>query len=102
MDRRLTQPPLQPLSLYKKRFKLWPCTPGETNLTVPALMRLFARNCVAFSACIFLIVICSCERHRLGEMPEVQREKADAEAGVEKNPSAEASPTPAAQPTPAE
>ncbi len=34
-------------------------------------------KCIAILAGISLILICSCEEHRVGEMPEVQREHVD-------------------------
>jgi hypothetical protein len=34
-------------------------------------------KCIGILAGISLILICSCEKHRLGEMPEVQREHVD-------------------------
>jgi hypothetical protein len=37
-------------------------------------MRFFLGKSVAVLASAALIVVCSCEKHRLGEMPEVQRE----------------------------
>jgi hypothetical protein len=40
-------------------------------------MRLSPRKCVAVSACALLVLICSCDKHHLGEMPEVQRERVD-------------------------
>jgi hypothetical protein len=64
------------------------------------------QKCIAFSACACLIVFCSCEKHRLGEMPEVQKEQVDLAAGPKENPDAvrgtSASPTPWVKPTPAE
>jgi len=40
-------------------------------------MRFSPRTCATFAACAGLIFICSCEKHHLGEMPEVQREHVD-------------------------
>jgi hypothetical protein len=76
------------------------------TITVPAFMRFSLRKCIAFSACACLIVICSCEKHRVGEMPEVQREQVDVAAAPKKNPDAAAetstSPMPPVKPTPVE
>ena len=53
-----------------------------------------------------LIVFCSCEKHHLGEDPEVQKEHVDVAAPSEENSGAtkeaSASPTTTASPTPAE
>jgi hypothetical protein len=69
-------------------------------------MRFSMRKWLAFSACACLIVICSCEKHPVGQMPDVQREEPDLAAAREKNPSETgntlASPTPSIKPTPAE
>jgi hypothetical protein len=48
-----------------------------------------------------LIFWCSCEKHKVGELPEVQKEHVDLEAGSHAAPAA---PSPAAEstPTPAE
>jgi hypothetical protein len=63
-------------------------------------------KCVAILAGISLILICSCEKHRVGEMPEVQKEHVDlAKPGEEASPAAgESKSTPAMKksPTPAE
>ena len=71
---------------------------------MPALMRFFLWKCVAIFAGASLIVICSCEKHQVGEMPEVQKEHVDlakeanesaASAGESKASPAKTSPTPA-------
>ena len=53
-----------------------------------------------------LIFCCSCEKHRLGEDPEAQKEHIDAAGGGGENSSefkgALTSPTPTASPTPVE
>jgi hypothetical protein len=64
-------------------------------------MRFFLRKCIAFSACASLIIICSCEKHHVGELPEVQKERVDLKSASEAAPPA-VSPTPVAKPTPAE
>jgi hypothetical protein len=80
--------------------------PAVDRLLSLRFMRFSMRKCVAFSVCACLIVICSCEKHPLGEMPEVQREEPDLAAAQDKNPSPTgvipASPAPSAKPTPAE
>jgi hypothetical protein len=40
-------------------------------------MRFFLWRCVALFAGASLIVICSCEKHHLGEFPDVQKERVD-------------------------
>jgi hypothetical protein len=72
-------------------------------------MRFFLWKCVAIFAGASLIVICSCEKHQVGEMPEVQKEhvdlaKAAVEAGVSPAPhkAADTAATTEASPTPAE
>jgi hypothetical protein len=65
-------------------------------------MGLSLRKWVALSALALLIVICSCEKHKVGEMPEVQRERTLAEGRAGTDPSTAASQTPAAKPTPAD
>jgi hypothetical protein len=65
------------------------------NITLPALMRFSLRKCIAFSAYVSLLIICSCDKHPVGEMPAVQREKTAA-------PSATAAESPAVKPTPAD
>jgi hypothetical protein len=55
-----------------------------------------------------VILCCSCEKHHLGEMPEVQKEHVDVAAEPEENPAAareadmSASPSPSGTLTPAE
>jgi hypothetical protein len=65
-------------------------------------MRFSLRKCIAFSACASLIIICSCEKHHVGELPEVQKERVDAKSTTEATPSVSASLKPVATPTPAE
>jgi len=60
-----------------------------------------------FVACgIALFLVCSCEKHHVGEMPEVQREQVDLASGPKEVPPAaeerSASPVPPAKSTPAE
>jgi hypothetical protein len=69
-------------------------------VTVPALMPFLLRNCVAFSACVSLIVICSCEKHEVGEMPDVQKERGQVANQSATPESGGSSPTPSAKPTP--
>jgi hypothetical protein len=65
-------------------------------------MRFFLWKCVAALAGASLIVICSCEKHRVGEFPEAQKEQVDLakKTGVSPAPhkaaaTTETSPTPA-------
>jgi hypothetical protein len=65
-------------------------------------MRLTLGKCIASSSCAFLFVICSCEKHRVGEYPEVQKEHSYGVKATDESSSATTSPTPLAKPTPAE
>jgi hypothetical protein len=68
-------------------------------------MRFLLWKCVAIFAGASLVVICSCEKHLVGEMPEAQKEHLDlGEKSSEHAPSAEPNGSPAASvsPTPAE
>jgi hypothetical protein len=68
-------------------------------------MRVLLWKCVAIFAGASLIVICSCEKHLVGEMPEAQKERVDlGEKSAEHSPSGEPNVSPAASvsPTPAE
>jgi len=68
-------------------------------------MRFFLWKCVAIFAGASLVVICSCEKHPVGQMPEAQKEHLDlgkksaehSPSGGEPNisPAASVSPTPA-------
>jgi hypothetical protein len=60
------------------------------------------RKCIAFSAYVSLLIFCSCDKHPLGQMPEVQREKTAADDKAEAAPSAAATESPAATGTPAD
>jgi len=67
-------------------------------------MHFGPREAAAAISAAALIFCCSCEKHRLGEDPEDQKEHADPAAGAEENsgatkPSAE-SPAATASPTP--
>jgi hypothetical protein len=70
-------------------------------ITLPALMGLSLRKWVALSA-FALLIVCACEKHPLGQMPEVQRELTSVKKGAVAEPSTEASQTPAAKATPAD
>ena len=69
-------------------------------------MHFGVREIAAAISIAALIFCCSCEKHHLGEDPEVQKEHVDLAGGAEENPSAiqEASPsaTVKTSPTPAE
>jgi hypothetical protein len=69
-------------------------------------MRFLLWKCVAIFASASLVVICSCEEHPVGQMPEVQKEHLDlGEKSAEHSPSANepnASPAASVSPTPAE
>ena len=81
---------------------LSPCAPRGVTISVPPPMRFSLRNCIALSACVSLVLICSCEKHVVGEMPEVQKERAEVAPHSEAGGGSPASPTPTAKPTPAE
>jgi hypothetical protein len=72
------------------------------NITLPALMRFSLRKCIAFSAYVSLLIICSCDKHPVGEMPAVQREKTAAPGSAQAALSATAAESPAVKPTPAD
>jgi hypothetical protein len=69
-------------------------------------MHFGVRQTAAAVSTAALIFCCSCEKHHLGEDPEVQKEHVDVASGSEENSDAtkEASTSPAAtaSPTPAE
>jgi hypothetical protein len=65
-------------------------------------MRFSLRKCVALSAGASLVFVCACEKHYVGELPELQKEPVNLNRGVETTPAAMSSPSPAARPTPAE
>ena len=56
------------------------------------------RKSALLSAYAGLVLICSCDKHRVGEMPEVQREK----GAVEHSPAPKSAGAPSASPTPAD
>jgi hypothetical protein len=66
----------------------------------------FLRNCFVFSACVSLLLVVSCEKHHLGEDPEVQKEHVVVPGGSDENSSSakepSASPSATASPTPVE
>jgi hypothetical protein len=64
-------------------------------------MRFSVRTTSVVLAASSLISI-SCEKHHIGELPEVQKEHVDLAPGHEGDPSAADAPTPVAKPTPAE
>jgi hypothetical protein len=59
-------------------------------------------KCIFLCLCAALFLVCSCDKHHLGEYPQVQRELADVLKKPDAAESRLASPTPAAQPTPAQ
>jgi len=69
-------------------------------------MHFGVRHVVASISAAALIFCCSCEKHRVGEDPEAQKERADELKGSEENSSASketsASPSATVSPTPAE
>jgi hypothetical protein len=72
------------------------------------MMRLGLGKCVSILGGLALMFTCSCEKHHLGEMPEVQQEHSDLASGSEEaevpaaKPERSPSATPAVKPTPGE
>src|SRR2546428_12414246 len=64
----------QPEQAQEYEWELSSCAPRAMPITVPRPMRFSPRTCATFAACACLIFICSCEKHYVGEVPEVQRE----------------------------
>lgn len=58
------------------RFALAP--DGAGPLLSLLIMRFCLGKCGSVLGCAIVCVICSCEKHRLGEMPEVQKEQFEA------------------------
>jgi hypothetical protein len=46
-------------------------------VTVPRIMRVSVMKCMCLLGTVAAMSICSCEKHPLGEIPEVQREQID-------------------------
>jgi hypothetical protein len=65
-------------------------------------MRLGLRKCAIFFACVWLLLICSCEKHRVGEMPDAQKEHVDLAAQPAKTSNASPEGLPSPSLTPAE
>jgi len=69
-------------------------------------MQFWVRQTTAAFSAAALIFCCSCEKHHLGEDPEVQKEHVDVGGGAEENSAAtkegSISPTATASPTPVE
>jgi hypothetical protein len=65
-------------------------------------MGLSLGKTIVLFVCTTVFLLCSCDKHQVGEYPEVQRELTDTSqpASVAEPPAA--SSTPAAKPTPAE
>jgi len=66
---------------------------------VPRIMRVSVVKSVCVLSVIAAMAICSCEKHPLGQMPEVQREQVDpakawSEAGKTESEKSSSSPTP--------
>ena len=49
------------------------------------MIRFRFGKCVAIAAGAAVIAICSCEKHHVGELPEVQKEHVEAGAGSEES-----------------
>ena len=70
------------------------------------IMRSWLRKSAAVLGGMALVLICSCEKHHVGEIPEVQKEHVDPDVATDQHPGRESerstSPTLPAKPTPAE
>src|SRR5439155_18923190 len=75
------------------------CRPRATLITVPRIMRVSLAKAASIVGATAVIAVCSCEKHPLGQMPEVQREQTDPATKVwsEKSETekSESAPTPA-------
>jgi hypothetical protein len=82
-----------------------PCAGHRCPISLPRTMHFGVREIAAAVSTVALIFCCSCEKHRLGEDPEVQKERVDVAGGQETSSEAiETSPSPeaSASPTPVE
>src|SRR4051812_38784877 len=77
------------------------CSAGR-RLACRRVMRSLLRAAGVFSATVWLIFFGSCDQHRLGEMPEVQKEHADPARGGKDAPVPAAKGSTEATATPAE
>ena len=68
---------------------------------MPRVMRVSVGKSVCVLSATAVMAICSCEKHPLGEMPEVQREQVDPEKAWSKANEMESA-KPSSSPTPAE
>jgi hypothetical protein len=85
------------------RFNLAPCT--RWRLVSQRLMRFCSGNFAAILIIAALALICSCEKHHVGEMPEVQKEHVEGATGHEEAASEKSipeAPISKSTPTPAE
>ncbi len=69
-------------------------------VTVPRMIRVSVAKAVSVLSATAVMAICSCEKHSLGELPEVQREQIDPEKAWSKaseidSEKSSSSPTPA-------
>jgi hypothetical protein len=53
------------------------CRPRATLISVPRIMRVSLAKAASILCVTGVIAVCSCEKHRVGEMPDVQREQPD-------------------------
>jgi hypothetical protein len=65
-------------------------------------MRFSLRKCITISAFLSLCLFCSCDKHVVGELPEVQQEHLYPKPVHEGQPAGVPAHTPTAKPTPAD
>ena len=65
-------------------------------------MGFLLRKCLLFSAFVSLLLFCSCDKHQVGELPEVQKEHVYPMSSAQSEPVLSPSPTPEVKPTPAD
>jgi hypothetical protein len=83
------------------RFTIFPLRPAMPGAYVPNLMRLFLRRACLVLATGSLVFFLSCERHRVGELPDEHETKAPAEDHASMTHESHASPSPVVRNTPA-
>src|SRR6266513_949616 len=67
----------------ERSFPFRLASPAKCRLVCLRVMGACLSKCIAILAGLSLILICSCEKHPVGEMPEVQKEHVDLNKPVE-------------------
>src|SRR5438105_2078297 len=92
--------------IMKLIFALSSCAGRVCPISLRRVMHFGVRQVAAFISSAALIFCCSCEKHHLGEDPEVQKEHVDVAGGAEESSSAttetSTSSTATVSPTPVE